>query len=154
MGLEIERKFLVSGEQWKDMVEKTMAIKQGYLSTAPERTVRVRTKDNQGFLTIKGKTQHLSRTEYEYEIPLKDALSLLQLCELHPIEKVRHEVRVGTKLWEVDVFEGVNSGLVLAEVELDSEEEAIEIPSWAGREVSQDLRYFNSYLSQNPFKGW
>lgn len=154
MGVEIERKFLVNSEQWKNGVERSVEIKQGYLSTAPERTVRVRTKGEKGFLTIKGKTQNLSRAEFEYEIPLEEALGLLKLCEGHPIEKVRHEVRVGGKLWEVDVFEGENAGLVLAEIELESEVESFEMPVWAGEEVSADLRYFNSYLSQHPFKGW
>lgn len=154
MGVEIERKFLVNSEQWKNGVERSVEIKQGYLSTAPERTVRVRTKGEKGFLTIKGKTQNLSRAEFEYEVPLEEALGLLKLCEGHPIVKVRHEVRVGGKLWEVDVFEGENAGLVLAEIELEAEEEAFEMPAWAGEEVSADLRYFNSYLSQHPFKGW
>lgn len=154
MGVEIERKFLVNSEQWKNGVERFVEIKQGYLSTAPERTVRVRTKGEKGFLTIKGKTQNLSRAEFEYEVPLEEALGLLKLCEGHPIEKVRHEVRVGGKLWEVDVFEGENAGLVLAEIELESEVESFEMPVWAGEEVSADLRYFNSYLSQHPFKGW
>lgn len=154
MGVEIERKFLVNSEQWKNGVERSVEIKQVYLSTTPERTVRVRIKGEKGFLTIKGKTQNLSRAEFEYEVPLEEALGLLKLCEGHPIEKVRHEVRVGGKLWEVDVFEGENAGLVLAEIELESEVESFEMPVWAGEEVSADLRYFNSYLSQHPFKGW
>lgn len=154
MGVEIERKFLVNSEQWKNGVERSVEIKQVYLSTTPERTVRVRIKGEKGFLTIKGKTQNLSRAEFEYEVPLEEALGLLKLCEGHPIEKVRHEVRVGGKLWEVDVFEGENAGLVLAEIELESEVESFEMPVWAGEEVSADLRYFSSYLSQHPFKGW
>jgi len=154
MALEIERKFLVTDDTWKPQVRKSIAIKQGYLSTDPERTVRVRIKGNTGFLTIKGITRGISREEFEYSIPSDQAEELLKLCLDAPIEKVRHEILVSGKLWELDVFEGANSGLVLAEIELANAEEAFDLPSWIGQEVSEDPRYFNAYLSKQPFSTW
>jgi len=154
MGVEIERKYLVAGDTWKSEVLQSFKLKQGYLQTEPERTVRIRTSGDKAFLTIKGKTEGVSRVEFEYEVPMEEALELLKLSANAPIEKTRHIIKADGHVWEIDVFEGVNHGLVLAEVELQSEDEQIVLPSWIGPEVSDDPRYFNSYLSQNPFNEW
>lgn len=154
MAVEIERKFLVRDTSWKDQVRRSIVIKQGYLSTDPDRTVRIRIKGERGVLTVKGRSQGVSRAEFEYEIPRADAEAMLLLCDDVPIEKIRHEILVGGKLWELDVFEGQNQGLVLAEIELVVEHEAFEVPAWAGQEVSGDVRYFNSFLSKTPFATW
>lgn len=154
MAKEIERKFLVANDQWKSAVVKSTSFKQGYLNYDPERTVRVRTAENLAYLTIKGLTTGLTRDEYEYEIPLDDAIAMLKLCAFPPVEKVRHLVEHAGKTWELDVFEGANSGLLLAEIELASEAETFERPTWLGEEVSGDRRYSNSTLSTNPFSTW
>ena len=154
MAAEIERKFLVASQDWKKAVTGQFSLKQAYLSYDPERTVRVRTKGDEAFLTIKGITTSLTRPEYEYAIPHADALELLALCEHPAIEKVRHHVPVGDHLWEVDVFEGANAGLILAEVELSSEDEHFERPTWLGPVVSGDRRYSNSTLSLQPYSTW
>ena len=154
MAKEIERKFLVSTNNWKDDVSTTHVFRQGYLSYDSERTVRVRATEVSGFLTIKGITTGLTRDEFEYEIPLADALALLQLCERPAIEKKRYLVPHGAHIWEIDVFEGVNAGLIVAEIELQSEEEAFEKPTWLGEEVSGQRKYSNSALSLLPFKDW
>ena len=154
MAVEIERKFLVRDTSWKDNVRRSIVIKQGYLSTDPDRTVRIRIKGDQGVLTVKGRSQGVSRAEFEYEIPRDDAEAMLLLCNDVPIEKVRHEILVGGKLWELDVFEGANQGLVLAEIELADENEVFELPSWVEKEVSEDVRYYNSYLSKTPYATW
>jgi CYTH domain-containing protein len=154
MSIEIERKFLVVGDAWKNHVSGQFQLKQGYLQSAPERTVRIRTSNKEGFITIKGKTEGITRTEYEYPIPFSEALSLLALCENTPIEKVRYLVSHGSLTWEVDVFEGLNSGLVLAEVELQHENQEIDLPDWIGAEVSSDPRFYNSTLSAHPFSTW
>jgi adenylate cyclase len=154
MGQEIERKFLVRGESWREGAKGT-AIRQGFLSTDPERTVRVRAAGKQGTLTIKGKSVGAMRIEYEYEIPLEEAEGMLDtLCERPLIEKVRYERSAGPHVWEIDVFEGDNKGLIVAEIELRSEEEAFDRPSWLGDEVTDDPRYFNSNLVHNPYKTW
>jgi len=154
MAVEIERKFLVRDTSWKDNVRRSIVIKQGYLSTDPDRTVRIRIKGDQGVLTVKGRSQGVSRAEFEYEIPRDDAEAMLLLCNDVPIEKVRNEILVGGKLWELDVFEGANQGLVLAEIELADENEVFELPSWVEKEVSEDVRYYNSYLSKTPYATW
>ncbi|MDA7549181.1 MAG: adenylate cyclase [Bacteroidetes bacterium] len=154
MAKEIERKFLVAHQAWRESVNTIHVFKQGYLSYDSERTVRVRATEVTGYLTIKGITEGLTRDEFEYEIPLADALALLQLCERPAIEKKRYIVPNGAHDWEVDVFEGVNEGLVVAEIELGSEDEAFEKPSWLGNEVSGDRKYSNSALSLHPFKNW
>jgi len=154
MAKEIERKFLVAHQAWRESVNTIHVFKQGYLSYDSERTVRVRATEVTGYLTIKGITEGLTRDEFEYEIPLADALALLQLCERPAIEKKRYIVPNGAHDWEVDVFEGVNEGLVVAEIELGSEDEAFEKPSWLGNEVSGDRKYSNSALSLHPFKDW
>lgn len=154
--IEIERKFLVSSDAFKNDALRKNHIAQGYLNSAPDRTVRVRIKGDKGYLTIKGKSNEtgLSRFEWENEIPLADAKALLLLCEKGIIEKNRYEVPVGKHLFEVDEFFGENEGLLLAEVELQSESEFFEKPHWLGEEVTQDQRYYNSYLSKNPFTSW
>lgn len=154
MAQEIERKFLVKGDEWREGAEATR-FRQGFLSTDPERTVRVRAAGSKAWLTIKGKTVGARRTEYEYEIPVSDAEHLLDaLCERPLIEKTRYHVRVGQHTWEVDVFEGENEGLVVAEVELENETDTFEPPSWVGEEVTRDPRYFNSNLVRNPYANW
>ena len=154
MALEIERKFLLANDKWRHAVLRSAVIRQGYLNTAPERAVRVRIKGDQGWLTIKGRGDGISRPEYEYEIPLEDAQSLLDLCEQPIIEKIRHEVKVGNHLWEIDEFSGVNGGLELAEVELSVEDEVFLLPVWLGREVTHQTQYSNISLIKHPFKKW
>lgn len=154
MGEEIERKFLVRGEAWRAELVGTQ-YRQGFLSTEPERTVRVRVAGARAWLTIKGKTVGTRRAEYEYEVPVDEAQSMLDtLCKRPLIEKVRYLVLVGSHTWEVDVFEGENRGLVIAEIELEAEDEAFERPDWLGDEVSSDVRYFNSNLVANPYSSW
>jgi len=154
MAKEIERKFLVAHQAWRESVNTIHVYRQGYLSYDSERTVRVRATEVTGYLTIKGITEGLTRDEFEYEIPLADALALLQLCERPAIEKKRYIVPNGAHVWEVDVFEGVNEGLVVAEIELGREDEAFDKPNWLGNEVSGDRKYSNSALSLHPFKDW
>jgi len=151
MGIEIERKFLLKNENWRLVVNTKSIIKQGYLNTQKERTVRVRVRDDKGYLTIKGKSINALRQEFEYEIPVCDAESLLLLCEKPIIEKVRSIVLDDGKSWEIDEFDGVNKGLILAELELQSEGEKFRIPSWIGKEVTDDVRYFNSNLINYPY---
>jgi len=154
--IEIERKFLVKSEAFKKNSFDKNEISQGYLNSNPERTVRVRIKGNQGFLTIKGKGNEtgLSRFEWEKEIPVNEARTLLELCESGVINKTRYEVKFGNHVYEVDEFFVENEGLVLAEIELQSEDEAFEKPDWLGEEVTNNKKYYNSYLSKNPFKNW
>lgn len=154
--VEIERKFLVKSADFKEQAFTQNKIAQGYLSAVPERTVRVRIKGNKGFLTIKGISQQggMTRFEWENEIPLNEAQELLKLCEKGKIEKTRFEIKSGNHVIEVDEFYGENEGLIMAEVELASEEETFEKPEWLGEEVTNDERYYNAYLSKNPFKQW
>lgn len=154
MAIEIERKFLVINDNWRNEVNKKYAIKQGYLSTVPERTVRVRTKSEKGYITIKGVSENITRIEFEYEIPFGDAAKLLSLCELPIIEKIRHEIGFEGKNWEVDEFWGANKGLIVAELELYSEQEKFVVPEWIGLEVSNDPRFYNSNLVQKPYSLW
>ncbi|MXO31578.1 CYTH domain-containing protein [Apibacter sp. B2912] len=155
MGQEIERKYLITGE-FKSKAIKSLQIKQGYLSSIPERTVRVRIQDNQGFLTIKGsnKKNSISRFEWEKEITKEEANELIQLCEMGIIDKKRYIIPFRDKIIEVDEFYGENEGLILAEIELDDENENIEKPNWLGKEVTDDPRYYNSMLMKNPYKNW
>jgi len=153
MGREIERKFLVVGDRWREGATG-LAIRQGFLSTVPERTVRVRIMDDRAWLTIKGPSRGMVRPEYEYEIPTGDAAELLEMCERPPIEKTRYTVEHGGREWVVDVFAGANRGLVLAEVELESEDAAVDLPAWAGTEVTDDRRYANARLAEHPFTEW
>ena len=154
--IEIERKFLVTSTGFLDEFHTKNRIIQGYLSSVPERTVRVRIKGEKGFLTIKGRSSDsgMSRMEWEKEIALEEAEQLLRLCEAGVIDKIRYEIPVGKHLYEVDVFSGENEGLILAEIELQSENETFEKPNWLGMEVTNDNRYYNAYLSQKPFKTW
>lgn len=154
--IEIERKFLVTSDAFKEASSKSIRIKQGYLSIDPLRTVRVRIKGDTGYLTIKGKssTSGMSRVEVEEEISIEKANVLLSLCLPGSIDKTRYEVTIGAHLWEVDEFYDANEGLLLAEVELTSEDEQVTLPSWVGREVTGDMRYYNSQLLKKPFKDW
>lgn len=154
MGKEIERKFLVSGTKWKELA-KGITYRQGYLSTVKERTVRVRTIGENGYLTIKGISVGATRSEFEYEIPVSDANFILaNLCEKPIIEKKRYKIEFNNFVWEVDEFYGDNKGLIVAEIELTAENEKFDLPDWIGKEVTDDSKYFNSNLIKNPFKSW
>ena len=153
MAHEIERKFLVRDDGWRDGAAGRR-IRQGYLSLDPERTVRVRLGPDRAWLSVKGRTHRLRRLEFEYPIPLDDAAALLALCEGAVVDKTRHEVRHGEHTWEVDEFHGANAGLVVAEIELAHEDEPFLRPPWLGNEVSGDARYYNARLAQHPFTGW
>ncbi len=153
MPAEIERKFLVADDSWRDGTPG-VRIAQGYLSQDPERTVRVRLAGEKAWITIKGRSQGITRAEFEYAIPPEEARELLGLCLPAVIDKTRHEIRHGGHLWEVDVFHGENDGLIVAEVELSDENETPEMPAWLGAEVSDETRYFNSHLARHPFTRW
>ena len=152
MAREIERKFLVK-DSWQPQSEG-VKIAQGYLSTVPERTVRVRIKGAKGYLTIKGKNTGISRAEFEYEIPRQDAKELLAMAEQPILAKTRYLEKQGESLWEIDVFAGANEGLVVAEIELPSEEADFARPAWLGEEVSGDVRYYNANLIKQPYSLW
>ena len=156
MPFEIEKKFLVTGDTYKQDAEEQVHIVQGYLSTVPERTVRIRIKGDTGYLTIKGKSNEsgASRYEWEKEISRKDAEELLKLCEPGVIDKTRFLVKAGKHTFEVDEFYGDNQGLVVAEVELEAEDEAFEKPRWIAEEVTGQNKYYNAMLMQNPYKNW
>lgn len=154
MAQEIERKFRVSGDDWRGLAEG-QEFRQGYLSTVAERTVRVRRKGDQGFLTVKGISVGAARAEFEYEIPLADADEMLDtLCEKPIIEKTRYRIPYQGFVWEVDEFAGANAGLIVAEIELSDEEQTFPKPPWIGEEVTDDPRYFNANLIAHPFKVW
>ena len=155
MATEIERKFLVTGDFSRQVIS-AQRIVQGYICSQPGRTVRVRIRGEEGFLTIKGASDEkgLSRYEFEQKIPLADAEELLKLCEPGAIDKMRNLVLAGKHTWEFDVFHGENEGLILAEIELASEDEPFERPDWIGQEVSGDRRYYNSMLTKHPYKQW
>ncbi|MBP5642745.1 MAG: CYTH domain-containing protein [Bacteroidales bacterium] len=157
MAQEIERKFLIAGD-YKSEAYASVRITQGYLSRVPDRVVRVRIKGDKGFITIKGTTNDtgLSRFEWEKEIPLVEAQALLKMAEPGVIDKTRHLIKNtdGKHIWEVDEFHGDNEGLVVAEIELENENDLFDKPSWLGKEVTGDLKYYNSYLSEQPYKTW
>lgn len=154
MGKEIERKFLIKGDAWRDLAQGTM-YRQGYLNSAKERTVRVRTVGDKAFLTVKGITIGATRAEYEYEIPFADCNALLDnLAEKPLIEKKRYKIKQDEFVWEIDEFFGDNQGLIVAEIELVSEDQAFDKPHWVGEEVTGDPRYFNSNLIKHPFTKW
>jgi CYTH domain-containing protein len=154
MGKEIERKFLLSGDAWRNLAEG-VPYRQGYLTTNKQRTVRVRTVGERGYLTIKGISVGNARAEYEYEIPTRDANEMLDaLCERPIIEKDRYTISVGEVIWEVDEFKGINQGLIVAEVELSSEDQQVDLPDWVGEEVSGDPKYFNASLISHPYSSW
>ena len=152
MALEIERKFLVTGDEWRK-AEGTV-LRQGYLSTHPERTVRVRIDGDKATIAVKGITRGATRSEYEYDIPPEEAVELLRLCEPPLIEKVRRRLEHDGLVWEVDEFLGDNQGLVVAEVELDREDRPLTKPPWVGEEVTHDPRFYNANLVANPFTKW
>jgi len=156
MPFEIEKKFLVTGDQFKQDAVKQVRIVQGYLSTVPERTVRIRIKGDTGYLTIKGKSNEsgASRYEWEKEIGVTDAEELLELCEGGVIDKTRYLVNSGKHTFEVDEFYGDNQGLVVAEVELEHEDEAFDKPQWVAEEVTGRDKYYNAMLMRNPYKSW
>jgi len=154
MAIEIERKFLLKNDAWKALAGVGKRIAQGYLSLHKERTVRVRISNDKAWLTVKGKTVNTTRLEFEYEIPIHDAQQLLRICENPIVDKMRYIVVENTNIWEIDVFEGANEGLVVAEIELHHEEQALQLPNWIGEEVSADPRYYNVNLIKHPFKNW
>ncbi|WP_295990184.1 CYTH domain-containing protein [Rugamonas sp.] len=154
MGVEIERKFLVRGDDWRALGEARL-MRQGYLSTDPDRTVRVRIEGESATMTIKGRSVGASRGEWEYAIPLADAAELLDRLCLQPlIEKYRRRIAHAGMLWEVDEFLGANAGLVVAEIELASEDQAFDRPAWVAAEVTDERRYFNSNLIRLPYSQW
>lgn len=155
MGVEIERKFLVVNDSWKPHVVSATRIVQGYLAHTDSTTVRARIKGEAAYLTIKGTSSGISRSEYEYAIPVADAEAMLaEMAQGPVIDKVRHLIDVEGHTWELDVFAGANAGLVMAEVELDADTEEFVVPDWAGLDVSDDARYYNVNLASNPFSGW
>ena len=151
--VEIERKYLVDTQKWKALGEGTK-IKQGYLMADNQKNVSVIIKGDKAYLTIKGLPEGIKRTELEYEIPVKDAEIMLKMIDGSLVEKTRYEETVGDFTWEIDVFEGENEGLVLAEVELKSENDSPKLPDWITDEVSENEKYFNYYLAQHPFSKW
>jgi adenylate cyclase len=154
MPTEIERKFLVKNDDWRSLGTGTFYC-QGYLLNSPSKTVRVRIAGEQAYVTIKGATTGITRAEYEYAIPVDQAQDLLQtLCEPPLIEKTRYRVEWGGLIWEIDEFNGENQGLIVAEVELADEHQAIALPEWIGEEVSHDPRYYNANLSKSPYSDW
>jgi CYTH domain-containing protein len=161
MATEIERKFLVKGDEWRKRSQSKASLaagsvyRQGYLSTKKGCSVRVRLVGNQGYLTIKGLSQGISRAEYEYPIPAEDAQEMLdKLCDRPLIEKTRYKIELGGLTWEIDEFAGENQGLIVAEVELTDENQTIELPDWIDKEVSDDSRYYNVNLVQHPYSQW
>ena len=151
MAIEIERKFLVAGDDWREAVTASSALRQGYLSSSAKATVRIRILDDvRAVLTLKGPTDGISRREFEYDVPLADGLEMLEMARPHVVEKRRYLVPHGGLIWEVDVFEGGHAGLVMAEVELADADQVVDLPDWVGREVSHDDRYANASLSRSP----
>ncbi|KQN28565.1 adenylate cyclase [Pedobacter sp. Leaf41] len=155
MGREIERKFLIKESEWAKLDKPGgKHLRQGYLVSDPNKTIRVRTTDDNAWITIKGISVGASRLEYEYQIPLGEGLELLDNFAEAELEKLRYEIHHQDKLWEVDVFLGDNNGLIVAEIELDSEDEKFELPEWVAEEVTQEKKYYNSNLTKHPFKLW
>jgi len=154
MGIEIERKFLID-ETKLPTLKNGYTIKQGYIQTVDHTTVRIRVRDKEAFLTIKGKNQGASRLEFEYSIPLSDAQEMLKsLCHTSLIEKTRYLVEHKGHTWEIDIFEGSNQGLIIAEIELESEDEDFSLPKWVSEEVTDDVKYFNANLVERPYRDW
>ena len=155
MALEIERKYLVVNDKWKPFAVSETLMKQAYLLASPDLSIRVRVAGEQAFLTIKGATEGITRSEFEYPIPVADAEQMLTgLVQGSVIDKVRFRVRCGEHIWDLDQFHGDNQGLVVAEIELASEDEAFERPDWVGQEVSDDPRYYNASLARHPYCEW
>ena len=154
MGIEIERKYLVKSDEWK-LLGNRIFYQQGYLLSDNNRTIRIRTIEDKGFITIKSSIKGISRNEFEYEIPVEDARVILEtLCEKPFIKKYRTKIKLNDLVWEVDEFLDENDGLVIAEVELENENQKIDRPNWVGEEVTSDMKYFNSMLTKNPFTKW
>lgn len=155
MPKEIERKYLIHYDKWQ-AVEKPLGerYRQGYLLTDPHKTIRVRVTETSGFLTIKGLSVGATRPEYEYEVPISDAIELLDNFAISALSKIRYKVSFENKVWEVDEFLGDNTGLIIAEIELTSEDEYFKCPDWIDKEVTGDEKYYNSNLTINPFKSW
>ena len=154
MGVEIERKFLLAGEGWRALGQPVL-LRQGYLSSDPERVVRVRVEGDHAYMTIKGRSVGATRGEWEYPIPLAEANELLErVCAQPIVEKYRRKIKFGGNVWEVDEFLGANQGLVLAEIELGSEDQQFDKPEWIGEDVTHDKRYYNSNLVRQPFSSW
>ncbi len=155
MGQEIEHKFLVVGDDWRSQVRSSTRIVQGYLAHTDRATIRVRIRSEKAYLTLKGPSSGIARSEYEYPIPVADAQAMLDEMAAGPVvDKVRHLIDVDGFTWELDVFAGENSGLVMAEVEVPSADTEFPLPEWAGQEVSDDPRYYNVNLAQNPYRNW
>jgi adenylate cyclase len=155
MGMEIEKKFLLANDNWRKEVQKSIQFRQGYLVGSKKSSVRVRIEGEQSNINIKGATLGVSRQEFEYPIPMADARELLStLCDEPLIEKTRHYINDGRHIWEIDEFSGDNEGLIVAEVELEDEQDAHLDKDWLGQEVSHDERYYNSMLNKNPYKNW
>lgn len=155
MGKEIERKFLIKPAKWARLAKPAgKQLRQGYISTDPNKTIRVRVTADQGWLTIKGISTGATRLEYEYEIPLFEAVELLDNFAENELAKTRYEITYAGKLWQVDVFSGENEGLIVAEIELTSEDEPFELPEWIAEEVTHEEKYYNSNLTRYPFKNW
>ncbi|MGR8930931.1 MAG: CYTH domain-containing protein [Gammaproteobacteria bacterium] len=155
MALEVEHKFLLANDDWRNEIDHSEHYKQGYLSSSPLSSVRVRISDRHAWLNIKSATIGTHRQEFEYEIPLNDANTILdELCHKPLVDKMRHFVRHGGHVWEIDEFMGDNAGLIVAEVELSQIGECFQKPTWIGIEVTDDLRYYNNNLSKNPYKNW
>lgn len=155
MAIEIEHKFLLANDDWRDLVSHSVKYRQGYLSSQPTSSIRVRTSDDHAWLNIKSATIGNQRHEYEYEIPLADANEIINnLCRKPLIEKTRYFVTVDAHLWEIDEFEGENQGLVVAEIELENASQSFSKPTWIGLEVTKDLRYYNNNLAIHPYSEW
>jgi len=155
MAYEIERKFLVTSDDWREQVEKTLQIKQAYFCNTEKASLRIRVSDQDGYISSKSMTMDIRRHEFEYKIPLQDAEFMLEyMCIGSPVIKKRHLIKVGQHVWEVDEFLADNAGLVVAEVELGHEDEPYDKPDWVGLEVSNDPKYINLYLSSKPFNSW
>ncbi|MDB5063207.1 MAG: adenylate cyclase [Mucilaginibacter sp.] len=155
MGIEIEKKFLIDHEKWQQVIKPPGKVyKQGYLLSDEKRTVRVRVADDVAYITLKGSTTGISRSEFEYTIPVNEGKEILKDMATSFIEKTRYNINHAGNVWEVDVFEGDNQGLIIAEIELKHENQEFEKPEWVKNEVSDDRRYTNAYLSVNPFKNW
>ncbi|MCF8309472.1 MAG: CYTH domain-containing protein [Bacteroidales bacterium] len=154
MGKETERKFLVRNTNFKENISQKHEVKQGYLSTDPNHVVRIRTLDGKGFITIKGESSGITRSEFEYEIPKQDVLEMMETMCTTLIEKFRYIVYYGGMKWEIDEFFNDNEGLMLAEIELENDEQHFEKPSWLGKEVTSHKEYYNAYLINHPYKAW
>lgn len=154
--VEIERKYLVKANDYKSLAYTKSSIVQGFLSTHPDRVVRIRIEDDKAFLTVKGRSNDTGTTRFEWEnnISVDEARELLELCEKEILEKIRYYVRMGNQIIEVDEFLGLNKGLVIAEIELEKEDDHVEVPKWLGAEVTGDIKYYNSQLSKCPFQEW